>query len=378
MPRPRGDSPVKWSDRIGQYVLYFGRKRHLLGTNKVQAERKRLALLAGEEAAPLPLTPLSSLTVGEAVRLYVPTIAGMDSRTVNRVTAAMEALAPFASMPAAEFRGRSLRQVREILISRRKSNGDLISRRYVNHLVQAIQAAFAWLVAEEYVPADVLVSLRAVKALRAGQGGRELPRILPVADAVLEATMPHCGPTVAAMIQLQRLTGCRPGEAIALKASEVKQTESVWWWTPGRHKNAHRGKVRAIPIGPKGQELLRPFLERDREYAFSPADDCKNLPKNRMIRPGEVYTIPAYENAIKRAVRRARRARAKAEGVLLLSRLLPLWSPNQIRHTTATEIRRQFGREAAAEYLGHAGLAVIDVYAERSESTAAEIASKVG
>jgi len=111
---------------------------------------------------------------------------------------------------------------------------------------------------------------------------------------------------------------------------------------------------------------------------FSPADDCDSKPANPMIRPGECYTIAAYENAIKRAVRRANRAVVKAGEILLLGRLVPAWCPGQIRHTTATEIRRQFGREAAAEFLGHSGLAVIDVYAEPSAQTAAEIAAKVG
>ena len=381
MPRPKGDSPVKWSATHGQYVLYHNRKLVRLGTNKVAAERQRLALLeTGETKCPPIIVSGGSLSVGEAAAAYHAFAAGhyRDSRTINRILIAIEALTPFADLPAADFKGRTLRQYRETLLGRRKSNGEPLSRRYINHLVQAIQMMFGWLVSEDYVPADVLLSLRTVKALEKGKGGREKPPVPPVPDSVIEATLPFCGPTVSALIQLQRLTGCRPGEAIGCKGAEIKQTPGVWWWTPDEHKNAHRGKARVIPIGPRGQALLRPFLAHAREYLFSPADDCDSKPANPMIRPGECYTIAAYENAIKRAVRRARRAQVERGDLLLSSAFVPLWCPGQIRHTTATDIRRQFGREAAAEFLGHSGLAVIDVYAEPSAQTAAEIASKVG
>ncbi len=45
--------------------------------------------------------------------------------------------------------------------------------------------------------------------------------------------------------------------------------------------------------------------------------------------------------------------------------LLPHWHANQLRHSKATEVRRQFGLEAAQVSLGHAKADVTQVYAER-------------
>ena len=54
------------------------------------------------------------------------------------------------------------------------------------------------------------------------------------------------------------------------------------------------------------------------------------------------------------------------------------WSPNQLRHAAASEIRHQFGLEAAQVVLGHANADVTQVYAERDQALAAEIMQKIG
>jgi integrase len=54
------------------------------------------------------------------------------------------------------------------------------------------------------------------------------------------------------------------------------------------------------------------------------------------------------------------------------------WSPNRLRHSAATEIRRQFGLEAAQVILGHAAADVTQVYAERDMLKGIEVARKIG
>ena len=54
------------------------------------------------------------------------------------------------------------------------------------------------------------------------------------------------------------------------------------------------------------------------------------------------------------------------------------WSPNQLRHTAATEIRREFGIEAAQNTLGHSSPAVTLIYAERSLDQVREVMEKLG
>ena len=54
------------------------------------------------------------------------------------------------------------------------------------------------------------------------------------------------------------------------------------------------------------------------------------------------------------------------------------WSPNQIRHTAGTEIRKRFGLEAAQVALGHSSADVTQIYAERDLTKAADVARQVG
>ena len=54
------------------------------------------------------------------------------------------------------------------------------------------------------------------------------------------------------------------------------------------------------------------------------------------------------------------------------------WHPNQLRHSVATRVRKVHGLEAARVLLGHSHADVTQVYAERNEGLAAEIAAKIG
>ena len=58
--------------------------------------------------------------------------------------------------------------------------------------------------------------------------------------------------------------------------------------------------------------------------------------------------------------------------------LLPHWHANQLRHSKATEVRREFGLEAAQVSLGHAKADVTQVYAERDAKLGREVAMKIG
>ena len=51
---------------------------------------------------------------------------------------------------------------------------------------------------------------------------------------------------------------------------------------------------------------------------------------------------------------------------------------NRLRHSAATEIRRQFELEAAQVTLGHATADVSQIYAERDLTLAVEIMRKIG
>lgn len=75
----------------------------------------------------------------------------------------------------------------------------------------------------------------------------------PVDPALVTATLPFLTPHLQCLVELQRLTGMRPGEVCQLRLSEVNRTNEVWVYRPTQHKTAHHGKTRTIHFGPRRQ-----------------------------------------------------------------------------------------------------------------------------
>ena len=107
---------------------------------------------------------------------------------------------------------------------------------------------------------------------------------------------------------------------------------------------------------------------------------------NRSQKPkrpaGDSYGKDSYNRAIRRAVEKANDARRKAaqEAGIDASTivLVPRWHANQLRHTTATKLRSQFGLGAARTVLGHADPKITLTYAEADFAKAAEAMMLVG
>jgi hypothetical protein len=54
------------------------------------------------------------------------------------------------------------------------------------------------------------------------------------------------------------------------------------------------------------------------------------------------------------------------------------WHPNQLRHSHATKVRKEFGLEAAGAALGHSKMSITEIYAERDAGLATAVAAKLG
>src|SRR5262249_33892800 len=140
---------------------------------------------------------------------------------------------------------------------------------------------------------------------------------------VVERTLKFLSPTLQAMVQLQLLTGMRPGELLAMRPCDLTTTGAVWEYKPPSHKMKHYNKDRVVMIGPKAQEVLRPFLGLELTApVFSPkrvmADRAVVRRANRKTplwpsvmadqarkrvthskRPwGDAYTVNSYRRAI--------------------------------------------------------------------------------
>ena len=305
-----------------------------------------------------------------------------NGRQTGEATNIQDALRPvmklYSKLSVTEFGPRALKTVREAMVM-----GGL-ARKCVNGRVNRIRRMFRWGVAEELVAPTVLQALQAVAPLKKGRSAaRETAPVRPVPDEHIEAVLATVTSTIRAMIEVQRLTGMRPGELVMMRPCDIDQSGRIWTYQPASHKTEHHEIDRQIFLGPKAQMLLQPFMRRDAQsYLFNPHETILERRKEQRMRskkPGvrerrsyslrslrrcqEHYTTDTYYRAIARACERAG---------------IPVWGPNRLRHNAATLLRKQFGIEAARVILGHTSSAMTEVYAELDRAKAADIMARVG
>jgi integrase len=406
----------------------------LLGPYDTPESRREYARViaeweAGRDSPPPRQGAASDLTVDEVLLSYWRHVEGYYRRPDGTPTTEAHniklALRPLRQLyghtPAADFDALALEAVRGRMIR------DGRCRNRVNKDVARIKRCFKWAVSRKLLPLAVHQGLETVEGLRAGRSpARETARVKPVAIDVVEATLPHMTPQVAAMSRLQLFTGMRPGEVIVMRGRDLDTAGKVWAYRPGSdrgphgaHKNAHRGHDRVVLIGPRGQEVLRPWLRPDPdEYLFQPREgraafdaerrrtrktpmtpsQARRQPKrNRGKHPGVRYAVSSYDGAIYRACRKAfpppaRLARRAGEtkaawqarlteeqkAELRVWEKAHRWSANQLRHAKATQVRREAGLDAARAVLGHRSPKITETYAAIDFGKAAEVMERLG
>ncbi len=333
----------------------------------------------------------ATLTIAEmlaAWRIY----AGKHYPAKGEFTMVEAAIRPleayYGGELVADFGPKKLKAVQELMVKGYQVNGKQYrgaSRRHVNAQTMRIKRVFKWAVSDELAPAGLAHSLSSVAGLKYGRTiAPELAPIGPVDEAVVEATLPHLSAIMAAMVKLQLLTGMRPGEARKVRPCDVDRSGDVWKYRPRKHKTEHWGKTRVIFIGPRAQEVLLPYLDRDPESFYFSARESRLwwFAKRRLERksavqpsqldrskdkpqraPGKGFSRIGYSQAIARACK---------------THDIPHWHPNQLRHTAATKVRAQFGLEAAQAILGHSRADVTQVYAERDSAKGIEAMGAIG
>ena len=283
---------------------------------------------------------------------------GKVTSEVSAIRTALQFFEPDRQMLAVTFGPRALKRVRERMIE-----GGIV-RTSINKHIGRVRRMFRWAVSEELLPGSIVAPLESVDGLRKGRSkAAESEPVLPVPEEHVDAVQPYVQRPVWGLIQIQRFTGMRPGEALIIRWCDIDTTREVWEYQPESHKTEHHGRHRLICIGQRGQEVLWDFVREDpEEYLFCPSDVRFAVPDAER-QPGQRYHRDAYANAIERACKRA--------GV-------PHWSPNRLRHNFATEVRAKYGLEAAQVVLGHASAVVTQVYAERDLQKARDVMREMG
>ena len=326
----------------------------------------------------------------------------------------------YGHTPAHEFGPLALKAVREAMIGAR------LSRTNINRQIGRVKHVFKWAVENELIPPSVHHGLQAVSGLKAGRSeAHESDPVHAVPEERVSATLPFVSRQVAAMIRLQLLTGMRPGEIVAMRGVDIDTTGHLWRYQPARHKTQHLGHARIVFLGPKARKIVQQFLKSDLSaFLFSPTDaeterraalharrttplSCGNVPGSNVRRkpkkhPGDHFTVISYGRAIKYGCDAAfpapdhLQSKALPDGkrearAAWLARLTPeqkneikawqkahRWHPHQLRHTAATNLRKNYGLEPAQVILGHKTLTVTQVYAERNVEAAMRIMGEVG
>lgn len=251
----------------------------------------------------------------------------------------------------------------------------------VNDQTGRLKRVFKWGVEQELVPAEILHGLQAVAGLRRGRcEAPESEPVRPVPEAHVYAVCKHLPPEVAALLRLQLLTAGRPGELVIMRPIDLDTGGRVWLYRPRQHKGTHLNRTRTLYLGPRSQDVVRPFLAGCAVdgYLFAPKSaeawrhakcrthrrsDQRSNSKATTRVVGDHYTRDSYRRCVQRA--------CKDTGI-------PVFSMHAIRHTAGTIIRREHGLEAAQLLLGHARADVTQLYAEVNHAKAVEVARKIG
>lgn len=370
-------------------VTLSGRDFYLgaYGTEESRREYDRLVAEWIANGRRLPSDAGTSITIAELLNDYLDYAREYyktDSETTSEYTGMVEAVRPlnllYASTEARQFGPLSLKAVRQKMVDKGWC------RKHINRSVSRLRRVFKWGVENEMVPATVLEGLKAVAPLRKDKTeARESEPVKPVPSEHVDLVLRYVSRQVAAMIELQRLTGMRPGEVVLLRPADVERADPVWIYTPTKHKTEYRGHSRVIYLGPKAQAVLRPWLDRaPKAHCFSPKEaeaernavrrtnrqspmtpsQSKRKPKANPKRPKQdKYTVSSYRRAITYAIRKSG---------------CPHWHPHQLRHFTATKVRGLGGLDIAQIILGHTNAKTTEIYAEVERDRVIEFVRKNG
>lgn len=413
MPRPRKAAPeLYWLQQKQAYCVNVAGKRFVLGKDRDAAEMRRAELLLRHRAASAPsleealAVPAADRTVAEALVLYRRDLRpSMDERHVRRIDRAIGLVASrYGGMRAADLSPLHVGEVRKALAAEGQS------RNYINAIVACFKACWRWCLGNGVVAGMNAVAILQVRAWEEGDGGRELPPRLPVADEVVAKTLPHLPTLVAALVRLLRVSGARPGEITAMRRRDVSTSaaefveplpgwrataqvaggSAVWLFVPPKHKTRRKRKARVVALGPAAQAVLGPLLDGlgPDDHVFSPARseairsaerraerECPVYDSQEEYRrsrrpghprrpPGARYTPASLAKVIARA--------CKAAGV-------EPWSAYQLRHRVGVLVSDEFDEAAAATLLGHEeNSTATRTYTRTRLARLVEVAARVG
>jgi integrase len=362
-------SPESWR----AYAAFLARFRAGQPLGAVP-EPEETAQEPAERAQKPASPPPQVLTIAELIErywnhclVYYRGPAGLTGEHRNIRCALRPLLDLFGDILANEFEPSHLKIVRDDMIRRGWS------RKYINKAIGKIKHLFKWGVGEKHVTAQVFGALAVLKGLEPYRSeARETAEVEAVSDDVIEATLRELAPDTADMIRVARLCACRPSEIVNINGEETDRRDpDCWWYRPKRHKNAHRGHKRSIPINREAQTILLPYI-----VAAGSGKLFRLKHRDGLRQAVERACARAFPHPVISAIpKRKRTPQQRAE--LLAWNKAHRWHPNQIRHAALQEAREKDGADGAQALGGHKHIETTEHYTSVTEARAKQAAAKL-
>ena len=370
---------VEWTDAAGKRCKRSFGKGRALARQRYEAWLTEWASTtqARQQQLDRPVTVAEAWERYQAHALvYYRRVDGKQTGEARRIGYAMKpVVALFGTEPAASMTAAKLARARAEMVASGSALGT------VNQRVGSIRRVWRWLELQELVPPPVWQSLLALQRLKAGRSDARAPApIKPADEKAIAAACERMPRSLRTMVQLQLLTGMRPGEVCALRPCDIEKGPGLWKYRPVQHKTLHHGHQRHVRLGRQARELLAPYLDGPADSpAFTPAlamreralgaAGSSGIPSTAPIEcaPTEWAAVPWTVDSYRQAIRHACKA----------AKVKP-WRPNQLRHNAATKLRRLGGLDAAQALLGHRHANVTEIYAEADDEKLAPLLEQIG
>jgi len=366
-----------------------------------QAYLRWVAELLSEEVTPR-VAPANEPVVADLVNAYIKhavvyyrdPVTGKPTSQLGVVKSALRELDLYLEMKIKDFTPSVLLAVRAGIVNRDiipKSEGaprKKLCISSVNGAIVKIRQVFKLGVEWELVPIETYQALACVQHLnwRTAPTLRNPDKITPVPTEYFDLIMPLLKPLYQAVLKVHIETGMRVKELCSMRWSEITEVEpGIWCYSPAEHKNSHRGDTRMIFMNSTFIDLMRSVRKPlwDEDAVWCQRGVGRNAGHSGMI------SADSYARAIEGAQKRYNEGRLAREAgnrtdrkqayKVATKKRVPMehWTPLQIRHTVATQTRKTHGLEGAQAKLGHSNIDATQIYAEKRNDLAREMARSV-
>lgn len=338
--------------RIAGRDHYLG----LYGSPEAEARYKQLiaGMLAGQPVTSRDVSPTINFVIASFLE-HVQRTQRPDGRKHARYRAAVQPLRDlYGHEPAAAFSPKKLKALQAHMAGPCGWNRSTCNMRL--HLLRSL---FRWAESEELAPAGLTHALATVEQLPRSYPGIKLTparepstreEVMRVADHVRARS-----PAVAAMLELQWVTGMRSQEVRTMRTQDIDRTRGdIWLYRPERFKTDYIEDTapRVIALSAEAQALILPWLRETDPAAYI-------FPSGQ----GPCYTASSYARCVRHACQRLR------------MKILPYCG----RHAFKERVTRELGEDAARAALGHTSVQTTRKYARRQDIEATiDVARKLG